>query len=267
METKRLSTLLVLLAVATPGLAVAQDFEGVVKQRTLSIESYALEDKGFDVSKAIFDVPLERILALRDELEADGTMMVEEATVYVKGNMIRSDMETEEGPAYVTMDLGKGVIRMFQPSEKMYIEWTKEDMERMKSMMPDMAMGGASEEPEPRETGLSKTINGMSCVAYDMETDEGATRVWVSKDNAQLVKAFAGLMESVNSMTMDEEEKDPSALVAKYGFPVLMLRLDYDTYTIEETLSVDRQSVSDDLFTPPAGYKKMTMADMMRGYN
>jgi hypothetical protein len=163
------------------------------------------------------------------------------------------------------MDLEKGIMRLFQPTEQMYIEWTKEDMERMKSMMPDM--GGASEQPEPRETGLSKSINGMSCVAFDVDSDDGVTRVWVSKDNAQLVKAFAGLMESVNSMAMDEEETDASALVAKHGFPVLMLRLGYDTYEIEETLSVDRQSVSDDLFTPPAGYKKMTMADMMRGYN
>lgn len=265
MEAKRLSTLLVTLAVATPALVVAQDFEGVVKQRTLSIESYALEDKGFDVSEAIFDVPLERILALRDELEADGTMKVEEATVYVKGNMIRSDMETDEGPAYVTMDLGKGVIRMFQPSEKMYIEWTKEDMERMKSMMP--SMGGASEQPEPRETGLTKTINGMTCRAYDVETDDGMTRVWVSKDNAQLVSAFAALMESVSSMAMEDEETDASARVAKYGFPVLTLQLGPDTYEIEETLSVDHQTVSDDLFTPPAGYKKMTLADMMRGGN
>jgi hypothetical protein len=265
MQIKRLSMLLAMLVVAMPSLTVAQNFEGVVKQRTFSIESYALEDKGFDVSEAIFDVPLERILALRDELEADGAMRVEEATVYVKGNMIRSDMETEEGPAYATMDLENGVIRMFQPSEKMYIEWTKEDMERMKSMMPNM--GGASEQPEPRETGLSKTINGMHCVAYDIDEDEGATRVWVSKDNAQLVSAFAALMESVSSMGMDEEDTDPSALVAKYGFPVLTLHLGYDTYEIEETLSVEHQSVSDDLFTPPAGYKKMTMADMMRGYN
>jgi hypothetical protein len=138
-------------------------------------------------------------------------------------------------------------------------------MERMKSMMPDM--GGSSEQPEPRETGQTKSINGMTCAAYDIETDEGVTRIWVSKDNAQLVKAFAGLMESVNSMAMDEEETDASTLVAKHGFPVLMLRLGYDMYEIEETLSVDRQSVSDDLFTPPAGYKKMTMADMMKGYN
>jgi hypothetical protein len=44
-----------------------------------------------------------------------------------------------------------------------------------------------------------------------------------------------------------------------------MLRLGYDVYEIEETLSVERQSISDDLFAPPAGYTKMTMADMIRG--
>jgi hypothetical protein len=265
MRIKHMSTLLALLAVMLPAAAFAQQFEGVIKQRTISVERYALEDKGFDMSEAIFDVPTERILALREELEANGMMRVEEASVYIKGSMIRSDMETEEGPAYATMDLEKGIIRMFQPAEKMYIEFTKEDMERMKSMMPDM--GGVSERPEPRETGLTKSINGMSCAAYDIETDEGMTRVWVSKDNAQLTKAFAGLMESVDAMTMEEDEMDPSALVAKYGFPVMMLRLGYDMYDIEETLSVDRQSVSDDLFIPPADYKKMTMADMMRGGN
>jgi len=258
-------TLLAVMAVTLSSIASAQEFEGVIRQRTISVERYALEDKGFDMSEAIFDVPTERILALREELEADGMMTVEQVNVYIKGNLIRTDMETEEGPAYATLDLENGIMRMFQPAERTYIEWTKQDMERMKSMMPDM--GGASGQPEPRETGLTKSINGMSCSAFDIETEEGMTRVWVSKDNAQLVKAFAGLMESIDAMAMEEDEMDPSALVAKYGYPVLMLRLGYDTYEIEETLSVDRESVSDDLFTPPAGYTKMTMADMMRRPN
>jgi hypothetical protein len=145
----------------------------------------------------------------------------------------------------------------------MYIEWTKEDMERMKAMVPDM--GGASEQFEPRATGLTKSISGMSCVAYDIDTNDGVTRIWVSKDNAQLVRAFAGLTESVSAMAMEEGETDESALVTEHGFPVLMLRLGYDVYEIEETLSVERQSISDDLFAPPAGYTKMTMADMIRG--
>jgi len=264
MRITQMSALLTVMAVTLPSAAFAQQFEGVVKQRTVSVEKYALEDKGFDMSEAIFDVPTERILALREELEADGVMTVEETQMYIKGNLIRTDMETEDGPAYVTMDLEQGIIRMFQPSESMYIEWTKEDMERMKTMMPNTG-GGSSEQPEPRETGQTKSISGMSCVAYDMDTEDGVTRVWVSKDNAQLVKAFAGLMESVSAMTMEEGETDASALIAEHGFPVLMLRLGYDMYTIEETLSVERQSVSDDLFTPPAGYKKMTMADMIRG--
>jgi hypothetical protein len=263
MRMKATLTLLAPMILAVPSAAIAQQFEGVVKQRTISVQKYALEDRGFDISEALFDVATERILALREELEADGVMTVEETEVYIKGNLIRTDMATEERPVYATMDLDQGIMRMVQPNEQMYMEWTKADMERMKTMMPDM--GGVAETSEPRATGQTRTINGMTCVAYDIETDDGTTRVWVSKDNAQLVKAFAGLMESVGAMSMEEDETDESMLVAKYGFPVLMLRLGYDMYEIEETLSVDRQSVSDDLFTPPAGYKKMTMADMMRG--
>jgi hypothetical protein len=263
MRMRTLSSLLAAALLTLPSVAFAQAFEGIVKQRTISVERFALEDEGFNVSEALFDVPLERILALREDLETSGRMTVEETQTYIKGNVIRTDMETEEGPAYVTMDLEQGIIRMFQPEEKMYIEWTKADMERMKAMMPDM--GGGTEEPEPRETGQSRTINGMRCVEYAVETDDATTRVWVSRDNAQLVTAFAALLEGIEAMGMGEDETDASALVAKYGFPVLVLQLGNDTYEIEETLSVDRQSVSDDLFTPPAGFTKMTMGDMMRG--
>lgn len=264
MRAIRMLTLVGTVMAVMPAGSQAQ-FEGVVKQRTISLDRSALEDKGFEVSESMFDVPTERILALRDELEGDGAMHVEEIAVYMKGRMVRSDMETDEGPMYAMMDLEQGIMRMVQPSQSRYIEITKQDMERMKSMMPDMG-GASSLQPEPRETGLSKSINGMSCVAYDIDKDEGTTRVWVSKDNAQLVEAFSGLMEGVNAMAMDEDETDESALVAKYGFPVLTLRLGHDTYEIEETLSVDSQSVSDELFAVPAGYSKMTMADMMGGY-
>ena len=88
-------------------------------------------------------------------------------------------------------------------------------------------------------------------------------RVWVSKDNADLVTAFAALMERVSAMSMEEDGFDVSALVAEYGYPVLTQKLSYDTYDIEETLSVEPQSVSDDLFVTPAGFRKMTMADLM----
>lgn len=264
MQVRPIFALLGIAAFAAPASAVAQQFEGVIQQRSISLETYALEGRGFDASEAIFDVSTERILELREELEADGAMTLVETKTYIKGNLIRTDMETEEGPAYVTMDLVQGIIRMFQPTEKMYIEWTKEDMERMNVMVPDIE--GDSEQAEPRETGLSKSISGMTCVAYDIETDEGTTRVWVSKDNVELATAFAALTEAVDAMAMEEDETDESLLVAEYGFPVLIQRLGYDMYEIEQTLSVDRQSVSDDLFTTPAGYTKMTLADMMRGY-
>ena len=128
MRMKSTFTLLAVMLLAVPSAAFAQQFEGVIKQRTISVETYALEDRGFEVSEAILDVATERILALREELEADGVMTVEEGEVHIKGNLIRMDMATEEGPAWATMDLDQGIMRMVQPNEQMYMEWTKEDM-------------------------------------------------------------------------------------------------------------------------------------------
>ena len=263
MSRKSKLALLGLMALTAPQAAFAQQFEGVIKQRTIRVDLYALSDRDFDMSEAIFDVPADRILALRDELEADGAMTVEEATIYVKGNHIRSDMVDDEGPAYATTDLTSGVIRLFRPSEQMYIEWTKEDMERMAGMTGGMPMSDTGE-MEATATGETRTINGMNCTAYDVETDEGTTRVWVSKDDAALADALLAMGERVNAMNMGDDEVDESFVVAKHGFPVLIQRLEYDSYEIEETMSVDRQSVSDDLFTPPTGWRKMSMADMMQ---
>jgi hypothetical protein len=260
MSIRSTSTLLGAMAIALPSAALGQQFEGVVKQRTISVEMYALEDMGFDVSEAIFDVPIGRIMALREDLEAEGAMTVDETVIYIKSDLIRTDMTDEDGPSYATMDVEEGVVRLFQPTEEMYIEWSQQDMERMRAMTPGVAL----EQPEVNETGQTSTINGMTCIAYDVRTIEGATRVWVSTENANLTRSFVALGERLATMAMDEEQVDETLLVAQHGFPVVVQRLGYDVYEIEETVSVEAQSVSDDMFTPPPGYRKMTMADMMR---
>ena len=260
MRRHSMFALLGAMAVAAPSVAPAQQFEGVIKQRSIAVSLQALVEQGFDVSEALLDVPVERLLALRgDELFRQDAMTVTEETIYVKGNLLRSDGTDEEGPSWTTVNLERGIFRMFRPSEKMYMEMTKEDMEQMRAM----GGGAPSEQPEIRETGLTRTINGMKCTAYDVETDEGITRVWVSQDYPKLVSFFLQLSES---FIMDEEVQ-AAMLVAKHGFPVLEQRLPHSIskrYSIEEVLSAERQSVSDDLFTPPAGYRKTTMAEMMR---
>ncbi len=261
MHTRHILPLLGAMAIATPTSAFAQ-FEGTIKIREISVTRDALVQRGFDMSNAIFDVPTERLLALRDNLVPDGDMTIVETGIYIKGNLMRTDVTAGEGPAYAIVDLESGTMQMFNPEEKSYIEMTKEDMERMRAMGGAMPMTSAK--LEVTATGITRTINGMTCTAYDVATGEGTTRVWVSKDNPDIVESYRRFSERMQMMSMDEDV-DEEYLVSKHGFPVLTQRLTYSMYEINEVMSVEQQSVSNDLFEPPAGWRKMTMADMMRG--
>lgn len=107
-------------AVAAPSVAPAQQFEGVIKSRSISVDRQELQERGFDVSQAaLLDVPIEQLLALRgDGFFRQDAMTVTEGTVYVKGNLLRQDETDEEGPSWMTVDLEWGIFRMFHPSEK-----------------------------------------------------------------------------------------------------------------------------------------------------
>ncbi len=241
---------------AAPQMAVAQ-FEGVIKQRSISVSLEALDERGFDLSNLV-DVPIERLLALRGELVASGDMTVTESDIYIKGSLLRSDEADDEGPAWGIIDVGQGVMRVVRPDQRMYIEMTRDDFQEMAAYTG----GDAEDQPEVARVGETRTISGLRSVAYDVTTYEGTTRVWVSDDNRGLAASFQRFAEGLQAMSMGDDT-DASFVVAEHGFPMLVLETTYDTFEVEEILAVEPQSVDDALFVPPAGYQKMTMADLM----
>jgi hypothetical protein len=259
---KRLAAYLFLTAV--PGAVqplVAQDFEGVVRQRTIEVYLDALADQGLDVSSALFEISIDEILALRSRLEADGSMTVSEDEILIKGHLMRMDASDQEsGPGYATIDLRAGVTRMVSLDEGMYIEVTRADLEQMGGFGGEFE----SDPPTVTETGRTRTINGMNATAYEVSSSDGESLIWVSNDDPELTRSFGQLVEGVSSMSM-EDAADPAVMVLEYGVPVLVQALDYDMYRIEEVMSVDRRSVSGDAFDPPTGLQRMTMQDMMGG--
>ena len=259
MRLQRLLPLVGALALVTPGALTARQFEGVIKQRSITVSLYALESRGIDVTEGLFDVPIAQILALHGELGANGNMTVTEEEIMVKGPRFRTDATDEEGPAYATVDLEHAVMRLVRPNDRMYIEMSQAELDQM------AAMGGMgrSESPDVIDVGETRNINGMNASAYDVETDEGTTRVWVSNDNRAVVASFRRFSDAMASMSMGEV--DASLVVADHGFPVLVQKMGYDTYEIEEVWTVNPQSIDDAVFAAPAGFRKMTMAEMMSG--
>lgn len=267
MQPRQILTLAGALALATPPLVLAQQFEGIIKQRSITVSMGVLEERGFDVSEAMFDVPVERLLALQDELRPED-MTVTDEEIYIKGNMFRVGASDMEGEAYVIVDMDQGIWWMVQTDKQMYMKMTAADLDRMRGMMAGMGPKDEGGKPEARQTGLTRTINGMASKAYDVDTEDGTTRVWVSQDDDDLFSAFTRFADTMRQMTfMGDDGLDPSMIVAQHGFPMLVQELPHHTYgmyQVEEVVSIERRQLSDDLFTVPADFQKRTMADMMQ---
>jgi len=267
------------LGLALPTSSWAQGFEGTIKTRQITVSEDALleilygeeemrEETSLDAEK-VFAIPLERILSLASSL--DDEIDVSEVTFSIKGTKMRMEGD-EEMPGYALLDFGAGTFQLVQPSEKIYIEWTKEEFEQFQAMMPEM-----EEETGPsaqvRPLGQTKQINGMRCSAYEIKLEEATTVAWVTEELRDLVTAFREFETRMQGMGMFDEEDEGTEtffLVADYGFPVLEQTLTtYGMfggvdYEVQEVVAVERKPLSASQFTVPSDYERRSFMDMMR---
>lgn len=246
------------LAIGTAAPAAAQDFEGTVKFRTLTVESdglyEALGDAAYDddgiTAKEVLDIPMERVEQLAE---------IQDMTYWIKGRKLRID-----GPEYfAVMDMDERVMRTFQPSQKIYMEISLAQLEQMGQGMDDLADAEAeSSEAEVRSLGDTRTINGMKATGYEVRAGGELSRGWVTEEHGALIESIRRIME-LAAVGEEEDDDDALSLLAEYGLPILVQTYDgYETYDIEEILTVEAGTVSDDLFDIPAGYTKRTFPGM-----
>jgi hypothetical protein len=265
------------LAVTLPGTARAQDFEGVIKQRTITVAEEALyellaagEEEPEEIGpEAVFEIPIERIVAL----SGTDAVEVEELSYYMKGDQIRIDDAGGGFGGYALMDFESGAFRLVQPERQMYLEITKADIEELQTRYGDMGMDeGERSDVQVRALGVSKEINGMTCSAYEILTDGEVTQAWVTEELKDLVDAFSSFMDRMEALGMDEEDSEDvevMELIKEHGFPVMEQTFrEYGSwgaeYEIKEIMSVERKSVQEELFAVPADYEKKSMMEMMQ---
>jgi hypothetical protein len=261
-------TLAALAAAASTG--EGQEFEGAVKTRSITIDVESLRDRTGGDPARLFEIPIEEILRLPD---AD----VQEFTHYLKGSRFRTQpMGDSENATYVVVDYATGVFRTVQTAERVYMEWGMEDIERMRQQMQGMRQEGmprpaSGPEPTLHPLGQTRVINGVRCTGFELRQEGELTRAWVTTEHGDALRAFLRFSEQVERMNPMEEDAhdDPAELYLRHGLPILtqgvgLLEGDVEgSYDIEEVLSIERTSLPDSLFEPPAGFRKMTMQEMM----
>ncbi len=297
-----LAGMLGLAGALAPSVIQAQDFEGVIQGRTISIEDMALDDlinqlmeemyadeemdeeeewteeaemeEARKVVGQIFAIPMDRLMAMTKSGDAE----LMDMTLYIKGSKMRADVKQEGSPfSYMISDVNSGVVMMVNEPGRYYVKWDAGEMqEQLKSLGVDqMAQDDmeSAERPQLREVGETMDISGMRCTAYEVMHDDGFTRAWVTADHKALQKTITSLTESFATMFGEEEDSDFDAdeLFWEKGMPVRTQRISggmmmgFTSYEVQDIISVESKSLSSDMFEIPAGFTEKSLQDLWGG--
>jgi hypothetical protein len=172
-------------------------------------------------------------------------------------------------------------MMIVQPDKKTYMTITEADMEQAAAMMKPMAdrmkeKKGASTEDKDKDfdidvknTGRHETVAGVRCEVWHGTTTENGKQ----KEGEACVAPGVGfaLYDVMLNNPMTKRSGRFDTMMAKYkqvlagGKGLLkMTNIEDGKSTVEmEATKIEKRSVSDDAFKPPAGYTGQSMGQMM----
>ena len=197
-----------------------------------------------------------------------------------KAGKIRQDF-TENGRVMsLISDQAAGTLTTLMPEQKMYMVMRREDMQRMMKGIQDMAQGmgptrsdSSARRPQGSftRTGRTAVVAGVTCEIFAFAGTDSGQR---EKGEACVAKGTGVLLGSMGFGFMAGPQRRRPAtglgpaeqlLTEGYGLLRITREVEGKTVTVLEVTSIQRKSVAEDQFQPPAGYREMNMGNMMPG--
>jgi hypothetical protein len=184
----------------------------------------------------------------------------EQIGYHVKGGKIRIEVAGQTELGGFILDVAKKQTLVIMDAQRMY----------MVMEMPDVAAQAAAAKPGEatlEKTGERQKILGFEATKY-LSTYQGKkTELWLAEGLGKFMS-----MESVNPMGGGARggaggQPWERALAAQELFPLRVVTFDAggkEEFRLEAT-AVEKKSLPDSLFTPPAGYQPIEMGGMMKG--
>lgn len=191
---------------------------------------------------------------------SSGRGQPQELTYNIKGDKIRMQIPGQRGSGGMIMDTSKKEMTMLMDDQKMY----------MTMAMPDVAKQAA--EKKAADVKLEKTaetekILGYTATKYISTYEDTKTDLWLAEGLGTFMgynnNNPMGGRRGGNASTPAWEQ----ALAGKELFPLRVVGHDKggkENFRMEVT-AIDKQTLPDSLFTPPADYQKFDMGGMMKG--
>ena len=196
---------------------------------------------------------------------------------YTKGRKVRLDGFGSSHGAMI-VDNDAKVVMMVDPEKKQYITMTEDDAKQMQAMMGPM-MEKMKEKQTPNtaagklafaKTGKTEVVAGVPCEIYrgeyveeDGEKDQGEACVATGVGFALDALTFNNPMVQRGGAGYDRVQQFRELAAGNKGILKAKSFKDGKPKTDMEAIKIERKSLGDDVFAPPAGYKEIRMADMM----
>ncbi|MGH7943590.1 MAG: DUF4412 domain-containing protein [Opitutaceae bacterium] len=182
----------------------------------------------------------------------------QEITYNIKGNKVRLEMPGQKGMGGMIMDTSKKEMVMIMEEQKAY----------MVMALPQAAVDAVaktSDDMTLEKTGETEKILGYTATKYIVTSKDGQSDLWL----AEGLGTFMGFNNS-NPMGGRRNTPPPAwerALAGKELFPLRVVGKDKgnkESFRMEVT-AIDKKTLPDSLFAPPADYKKFDMGGMLKG--
>jgi Domain of unknown function (DUF4412) len=218
------------------------------------IRSLVLIVLSFGTLHAQFEGVIESSNTTTDETGADQRYVM---TMWIKGTMAKiTNTATATTPASVMIyrsDLR--VIRILNDENKTYFEVPE-------GRSKDDNAADGSEPAAVKKTGRAKKVLGYRCEQFLIKQGDIETEIWGTMElkglSASLARALGEESAGQGAAWNDE--------LTKLGvFPLLAnTRIEGKVVESQEVVRIEKRSLSEDLFSLPAGYKKQSVGDILK---
>lgn len=180
---------------------------------------------------------------------------------HVKGKKVRMEMAVPGmGEMIVLMDMDKKEMNTIMPTQQAYMTMNLDQAMAMAGQQGAAAMQGP--EPEITRTGQMETVAGHRCENVVIEAEGNAINMCVATDIGYYFMGGSsggrGGMAGSPAAGMSEAMQEQIRELFGSGFFPLRMTMSQGSQSVSlVATSIEKKSISDDLFTIPEGYTKM----------
>jgi hypothetical protein len=186
-----------------------------------------------------------------------GRGKAEQMSYQMKEGKIRMEVAGQKEVGGIIVDVAQKQTLMLMDKERMY----------MVMAMPDVAAQAASQSEEGtlERTGEKEKILGYEAVKYVSTYQGKKTDLWLAEGLGTFMAMPSG--NPMGGQRGSSGQAWERALAGKELFPLRVVSYEKgnrESFRMEAT-AVEKKSLPDSLFSPPAGYQKFDMGGMMQG--